>query len=111
MKGPHGPCVPVNFGNGDTVWVTDEAWGRQLITALTAAVNQLEAVNQPGVAGGDQPTADQPAADQPAGDDPGSRAEDTVVLDSVADDPEHDQAERTAGTDKAGTAMVVAGAR
>lgn len=35
--------VPIDFGNGERLWVTDPAWARQLATAATVAANALEA--------------------------------------------------------------------
>lgn len=35
--------VPIDFGNGDRIWVTDPSWARQLATAATVAANALEA--------------------------------------------------------------------
>lgn len=41
------PCIPIDCGNGDLIWIADSAWGRELITALTVVVNQLEALSPP----------------------------------------------------------------
>ena len=80
-----GSRVPIYCGAGEALWVTDEAWGRQLITALTAAVNALEAVNQREAMG--SPADD----DEPAAEDPGPRTDDTVVIDRVGADGPDDE--------------------